>query len=105
MSLENSRLSPSVIDAHLERVEPPPALVAFEHRGRADVEAEAIRLDDGLGQRRNVAEAEIEALAGDRVDAVGGIADQRQALGDEGARQRQAERKGARVADGLIAPS
>ena len=63
------------------------------------------RLDDRLGERRHVAEAEIEALAGDRMDAVRGVAGEREARRDEGARQRQAERKGARLVDDAISPS
>ena len=84
---------------HLEAVEAAPALVALEDRERADVETQAVRLDDGLGERRDVAKAEIEALTGDRVDAVRGVAGEREARLDEGARQRQPEREGARLAD------
>ena len=85
-------------DAHLHRVEAPPALVALQHVERADVLAEPVGLDHRLGQRRRILEAEIEALAGDRVDAVRGVADQREARRHEVARQRQAERPGARLA-------
>jgi hypothetical protein len=47
-------------------VEAAPALVALQHVERADVLAEPVGLDDGLGERRRVLEAEVEALAGDR---------------------------------------
>ena len=56
-------------------------------------------VDHRLGQRRHVAIAEVEALARDRMDAVGGIADKRQARLDEAARHRQAEREGLRRVD------
>ena len=85
-------------DAHLHRVEAPPALVALEHVERADILAEPVGLDDDLGQGGGILEAEIEALSGDRVDAVRGVAGKRDARRDEGARQRQAERPGARLA-------
>ena len=84
-------------DAHLHGVEAAPALVALQHVERADVLAEAVGLDDRFGKRRGILEAEIEALPGDRVDAVRGVAGQREARRDEGARQRQAERPGARL--------
>ena len=93
-------------DAHLERVVAPPALVAPQHLERADVEPEPVRVDDRLGQRRGVAKAEIEALPGDRMDAVRGVAEQREARPHEIARQRQAERIGAaRAPSSSIAPS
>ena len=83
--------------AHLHRVEAPPALVALQHVERADILAEPVGLDDRFGQRRGILEAEIEALAGNRVDAVRGVARQREARPDEIARQRQPERPGARL--------
>jgi len=43
-------------------------------------QAEAMRVDDELGQRRDIAHAEIPALPGDRMDDMRGIADQREAL-------------------------
>src|SRR6185295_8328686 len=43
--------------------------------------------------------AEIEPLPGDRVDAMGGVAGEREALGDEGTGKRQAKREGARLAE------
>ena len=69
--------------AHRQRVEAAPALVALEHRGVAGIEAEPRRVDHRLGERRDVAQAHVEALAGNRVDHMGGIADQREALRDE----------------------
>ena len=88
-------------DPHRHGVEAPPALVALEHVGAADVEAEARRIDHALGQRRDVAQAHVEPLPGDRVDHVRGVADQREPLGDEGARDEQAERIGAPWPDHL----
>ena len=43
------------------------------------VEAEPPVVDDDLGQRRNVAQPEIEALAGDRMNRMGRVADQGEA--------------------------
>ena len=51
-------------------------------------------LDDRLGQRRDVAQAKIEPLPGERMDDMGGVADQRQPFGDEASRDLEAERKG-----------
>ena len=85
-------------DAHLHGVEAAPPLVALQHVERADILAEPVGLDHRFGKCRHVLEAEIEALAGDRVDAVRGVAGQREARRDEGAGQRQAERPGARLA-------
>ena len=62
-----------------QRIEPPPALVARQHLGAAGIEPQAPGVDHQLGQRRDVAQCEVPALAGDRVDRAGGIADQRQA--------------------------
>ena len=58
------------------RVQPPPALIARQHVGRAQVEAEAPGLDQHLGQRGHVAQSQVEALAGDGVHGVGGLAHQ-----------------------------
>ena len=66
-----------------ERVEAAPALVAGEQLRVAEVEAEPGALDQHFGQGGGVAEAEVEPLAGDRMDAVRGIADQGEArVGD-----------------------
>ena len=95
-SLENSRFSTSVVTPIWTVSKRRQLLVALQHVERADVVAEAVGLDDRFGKRRRVLEAEIEALAGDRVDAMGGVAGEREARRDEVARQRQAERPGAR---------
>ena len=96
------------------RVEPAPALVALERGERADVEAEPGRIGDHLGQRRHVAQAEVEALAGDRVHAVRRVADEREAVGHQRARQMHVERPGGAragqldgaqaIAEALLAP-
>src|SRR5690606_32418998 len=85
--------------AHLEGIEAAPELVALQHVDRADVLAETIRLDDHFGKGCCIAEAEIEALAGDRMDAVCGIASQREARLDEVAGERQPEREGTRLVE------
>ena len=88
----NSRVRLSVATATMKRVEAAPALVAREQLGIAEVEAEPRALDQHLGQRGGVAEAEIEALAGDRMDAVRGVADQREPLGGDPRGMVEAER-------------
>ena len=85
--------------AHRHGVEAAPALIALQHRERARIEPEPRGVDDGFGERRDILEAHIEALPGDRMDDVRGVADQRDALGDEAARDREAERIGAARAD------
>ena len=58
-------------------------MVAVEQRRIAEIEPEPRAFDQHLGQRGDVAEAEIEALPGDRVDAVRGVTDQGEAaVGD-----------------------
>ena len=47
----------------------------------AEVEAEPRALDQHLCQCGNVAITEVDPLAGDRVNAVRGVADQRQPIG------------------------
>jgi hypothetical protein len=56
-----------------ERVEPAPALVAGERGGAARVKAEAPRVDDQLGERRDVAQRQVPALPGDRMDRARGV--------------------------------
>ena len=99
--MENSRFSPSVANAHRHGVEAPPALIALEHIRAAGIEPEPRRIDDRFGQRRDIAQAHVEPLPGDRMNDMRGIADQREPLGDERARGEQAERKGAARPDHL----
>ena len=77
-----------------EGVEAAPALVAVEQLLVAEVEPEPRAFDQHLRQRRRVAIAEIDALAGDRVDAVRGVADQRQPVIGDPRRMVEAERIG-----------
>ena len=88
------RVRLSVANATDERVERAPALVAVEQLPVAEVEAEPGAFDQHLGQRGDVAEAEVEALARDRVDGMRRVADQRQAVGGDLRRVMEAERKG-----------
>jgi len=76
---ENSRFSPSVTAASSSASERRHRSYRSSNAGVADIEAEAARVDDDLGQRRDVADADIEPLAGDRVDHMRRLADQRQA--------------------------
>src|SRR5262249_38217592 len=77
-----------------QAVEAPPALIAAQKIAAAEVEAEAMRIDQKLGQRRDVAHAEIPALPGDRMDDMRRIADQREALRGIALGLDQPERKG-----------
>ena len=86
---------------HRHGVEPPPALIALEHVGLAEIDAEPRGIDDHFGKRRDILQAHIEPLAGDRVNHMRGVADQRQPLADEGARDEIAERKRARLVERL----
>ena len=64
-----------------------PAVVADQDLAAAEVLPGARGIDQDLGERGDVAHAEIEALGVDRVDRMGGIADQRDARrGEAGAR-------------------
>src|SRR5438477_302869 len=63
--------------------------------GAADIKAEARRIDDSFGKRGDVAQAHVEPLPGNRMNHVGGITNERDALGRERLRHRQAERKDA----------
>ena len=63
-----------------------PALVAGQQLLIAEVEAEPGALDQHLRQGRRIAIADIDPLPGDRMHAVGGVADQRQPMiGDRAA--------------------
>ncbi len=70
-------------DAHGHGVEAPPALIALEHIGapvsRPSRAASAI----ASAKRRDIAQAHVEALPGDRMNDMRGVANQRDALGDE----------------------
>jgi hypothetical protein len=57
-------------------VEAAPGGVALQGGGVAGVEAEAEAVDGDLGHGGHVAQGEVPALAGDRVDAARGVADE-----------------------------
>ena len=92
--MENRRLSASRPRPLGRDVEAPPALVSRERRGRARIEAEPHLADDRLGERRHVAQAEVQALPGERMDDMRRVADEREPLADEAPRDLEAERKG-----------
>ena len=73
---------------------PAPALVAGQQLLVAEIEAEPRAFDQHLRQRRGIAIAEVDALAGDRMDAVRRIADQRQPMIGDPRRMVEAERIG-----------
>ena len=75
-------------------VEAAPARVALERRRGADIEPEPRGLDNRLGERGNVAHADIEPLSRERMHDMRGVADQREPVGHEGARDLHVERKG-----------
>ena len=84
-------------NAHRHGVEAPPALIALEHRRAAGIEAEPHRVDHRFRQRRDIAQSHIQSLPRDRMDDMRGVADQRDALGDEASAppKARADRRGA----------
>ena len=84
-------------NTHRHGVEAPPALIALQHRHRAEIEAEPRAVDHRFRQRRDIAQPHIQPLPRDRMDHMRGVADQRDALGDEARAQRtaRADRRGA----------
>ena len=74
--------------------------------GRADIEAEAVAINNQLSQDRHVAHAEIKSLPGERMNGVRRVASQRQALAriaiGMGERQRIAEAWPRNFNGGLI---
>src|SRR5579872_4128052 len=84
-------------NAHRHGVEPPPALVALEHILLPEIDPEPRRVDHNFGQGRDVLQSHVESLARDRMDDMRGIADQRQPLRDEGARNEIGQWEGARL--------
>jgi hypothetical protein len=51
-----------------------------------------LRVGQHLGQGRDVAQAEVQALSGDGMNAMGRVAHEREARGDEGIRDAERER-------------
>ena len=51
-------------------VEPPPPFVARQNGAAADIEPEPMRVDQDLGKRGGITDAEIQALSGDRMNDV-----------------------------------
>ena len=94
IEFENRRLRPSVTAASSTVSRRRHLLIAAQQRVVADVEAEPARVDDDFGERRHVADAEIETLAGDRVDRMRRLADQRQPAVDIALGQHQPDRVG-----------
>ena len=79
-------------EPHGQGVEAAPTLIALEHCRRAGIKPEPHGIDDHLGERGDVLEPHVEALSGDGMDDMRGVADQRHPFGDEGARHREPER-------------
>src|SRR5262249_45399096 len=77
-----------------QRIERAPALVAIEQLSVAEIESEPGALDQHLGKGCNIPETEVEPLAGDRVNRMRRIADERQPLRRDLRRVMEAEREG-----------
>ncbi len=88
-------------EPHRHGVETPPALIALEHVGLTDIHAEPRGIDHDLGQCGDVLQTEIEALARDRMDHMGGVADERHPFRDERTRDEIGQRKRARLVERL----
>ena len=82
-----------------DAVGPLPALVLLQHGWAADIEAEAERIDDAFDECGDAANAEVETLPGNRVDAAGRIARERQPLGEKALGQDKADRPAPARAD------
>jgi hypothetical protein len=63
------------------------------------IEPEPRRVDDDFGECGDVLQSHIEPLPGDRMDEMGGVANERDALGDERAGDEKAERMHAARTD------
>ena len=79
-------------------------MVAVQQLPVAEVEPEPGALDQHLGQGGDIAEAEIQPLAGDGVDGMGRVADQRQPLVRDPRRVVKAQRIGRARRQQLDAP-
>ena len=73
---------------------PAPPLVALQCRGRTHIEPQPRRICNNLGKGGNIAQRQVEALPGNGMHAMGGIADKRKAVRNEGTRQMHVERPG-----------
>ena len=105
-----TRTRPSVIQTPAQIGVIAGALVALDGVGGAEVAPAAPRVGERRDQRLDVADAHVEALGVDRVDAVRGVADEGEAgrgvaarvldaEREDGARGGEAERVAERVAD------
>ena len=84
---------------HQQIVRPPPPLVAPQQVRRAQVLAAARRLDQQIGERHRIAEAQVEPLAGDRMDGVRRVAHQHEARIEVAMGVQRAERIAPAAAD------
>ncbi len=90
--MPNSRVRPSVAAATMKVSRPAPALIAREQLRIAQVQPQAAALDEHFDERRHVAEAHVDALARDRMDAVRRVADQREPIAGDPRGMVEAER-------------
>ena len=97
--------SASKAAARGDRVETAPARVALERGVIAWIKAETHGVRHALCQCRHVAQAEVEALTGDRVHAARGIADEREARRRQARAMRNSSGQDARGPANVRAPS
>ena len=100
-SVENRLFRPSVMRGDHAGIGAPQAVVAHQHLGVPEIATGACRLDQQLGERRDVAHGEIEALRMDRMDAMRRIADERDPGRDEPPGAADAERMARGLAGDL----
>ena len=79
---------------HADASAAPVPFIVRQRRRIAGVESDAGRVDDASAQRVDVVQSEVESLAGERMDDMRCIAEQRQALADEATRHLVADREG-----------
>lgn len=87
--------------SHRNRVEAPPSLVALQTFRTAHIEAEPGCVDHAFGESGDISQAQVQTLAGEGVDDMGRISDQRQALIDKSPGKFELERKGRPPSDSL----
>ena len=74
-----------------EGIKPPPAFIALQRIQRADIAAQPRRIQQDFRQRRRVFQAQIQALPGDGMNAMGAIARQRKTRPHKVARQMEGQ--------------
>src|SRR6185436_1263613 len=78
-------------ERHDERIKASPALIPLQRREAADIKSEPCGIEDNLAQRRRILEPEIETLARKGMDAMRGVAGERETRLHETAREMEFE--------------